>query len=140
MARWLFGEFDKVMALSGKLSSLDIAAEDTACILLGKNQGGPFVVVSLEYVSRKPVRRYEIVGDQGTLVWDLGSRRLELISQECTDVIECGEHGFDVANTYIMAMSEFLDCVRQGRSTTQDIHEGLKSVELALRAKASASL
>lgn len=140
MARWLFGEFDRVMALAGKLSSLDIATEDTACMLLGKNRGGPFVHVSVDYVSRKPVRRYEIVGDEGTLVWDLGSRRLELSSPRGEDVIDCGDLGFDIASTYVSAMSEFVDCVGQRCPTSQDIREGLMSAELALRARASAGL
>jgi len=69
LARWLFGEFDVVKAAGGKFSRLEIDSEDTACILLARAGRPPVIAISLDYVSRRNVRRYEIVGDEGTLVW-----------------------------------------------------------------------
>lgn len=135
IARWLFGEFDQVQAMTGKFSSLDITSEDTACILLGKSEGPPVVSLSLDYVSRRLVRRYEIVGEEGTLIWDLGEKRLEISRSQTTERIAIGESAFDVAETYRTAMKEFLDAVQNRRPTSPDIADGLKSVELALTAK-----
>ena len=135
VARWLFGEFDQVRALSGKFSSLDITSEDTACILLGKSEGPPVVSLSLDYVSRRLVRRYEIVGEEGTLIWDLGGKLLEIVGPKNTECIECGKSAFDVAETYRTAMKEFIDAVQHKRPASPDIKDGLKSVELALTAK-----
>jgi predicted dehydrogenase len=135
MARWLFGEFDQVRAMTGKFSSLDITSEDTACIILGKIEGPPVVSLSLDYVSRRRVRRYEIVGEEGTLSWDLGEQRLEISRSQSTERIECGKSAFDVAETYRTAMKEFVDAVHHKRTTSPDIKDGLKSVELALTAK-----
>ncbi len=134
MARWLFGEFDQVRALMGKFSSLDIHSEDTACILLG-NDGPPLVSLSLDYVSRQLVRRYEIVGDQGTLIWDLGEQRVEFIGPDGSERIDCGKSAFDVGETYRTAIKIFTDAVHHNRPTSPDINDGLKSVALALTAK-----
>lgn len=135
IARWLFGEFDQVRALTGKFSSLDITSEDTACILLGKSKGPPLVSLSLDYVSRRMVRRYEIVGEEGTLIWDLGESLLEIVGPQKSERIECGKSAFDVAETYRTAMKEFIDAVHHKRPASPDIKDGLKSVELALTAK-----
>lgn len=139
-ARWLFGDFDEVRAMAGKLSTLRTQSEDCACILLGSSQG-PIVSIALDYVSRRAVRRYEVIGEAGTLVWDLPRRRLELVLPERTEAIDCGAAGFDVAQTYVSAMSRWLACLNKpGQDDASDIFDGLKSAELALRAKAAAGL
>jgi hypothetical protein len=138
-ARWLFGEPDAVHALAGKFSSLQIQAEDTACVLLGY-RGGPVVTVSLDYVSRRPVRRYLAVGESGTLIWDLGARRLELVRADGGETIDCGPQGFGIAQTYVTALTEFLDCVEGRHASSQDIADGLRSARLALRVKQAAGL
>jgi len=138
MARWLFGEFDLVRALGGKFSTLDIATEDTACIVLGNKGRGPVVSISLDYVSRQPIRCYEVVGEKGTVRWDLSKQSLEFVTADGCEVIHCGSDGFNVDQTYVMAMAEFLDCAKQRKPTSIDLSDGLKSLELALKAKAEA--
>lgn len=135
-ARWLFGEFEQVHAIGGHYSRLEIASEDTAAILLGRC-GGPAVAIGLDYVSRRPQRCYEIVGDEATLRWDLPGRRLELIRAGGSEPIDCGPDGFDVAATYPAAMRALLAAIAGGAPCSQDIHEGLRSARLALRVKES---
>jgi predicted dehydrogenase len=69
-ARFLFGEFDQIFSLGGRHSRLEIESEDSAAIILGR-LNGPVVSLGLDYVSRNPIRRYEIVGDEASLIWDL---------------------------------------------------------------------
>jgi predicted dehydrogenase len=140
VARWLFGEFDQVKAVAGKFSALEISTEDSACIVLAKTEGGPLAAIQLDYVSRRRVRRYEVVGDAGTLTWDLAAQTLELTTADAVQRLATGEADYDVARTYVCAMEEFLQCVREGRPTSQDLAEGVRTTELALRARASAGL
>jgi predicted dehydrogenase len=130
-ARWLFGEFDRVHAVAGKLSALEIEAEDSAAIVLGPR---PVVAVGLDFVARPSLRRYEIFGDKGTLTWDLVLHQLRLGDE----ILDAEPASFDVAATYRTAMREFVSAVYGGRPTTQDLLDGLKSTELALRAKEAA--
>jgi predicted dehydrogenase len=140
VARWLFGEFDQVKAVAGKFSMLEINAEDSACILLAKAESGPLTAINLDYVSRRRVRRYEIVGDVATLAWDLATQTLDLITAEAVQRVDTGEAGYDVAETYVHAMQEFLQCVHDSQPTSQGLADGLLTTELALRARASAEL
>jgi len=135
-ARWFFGEFDRVLALSARLRRLEISAEDTACVLLGRERG-PFVTVAVDYVARQRIRRYEIVGDEGTLEWDLGARSLTLTTPKEVRVLDQTAEGFDTDATYRSAMACFLGGVRGGARPAPDLREGLASTELVLRAKAS---
>ena len=134
ITRYLFGEFEQVHAVGGHYSQLEIAVEDSVAILLGRS-AGPAVAIGLDYVARKLVRRYEIIGDEGSLLWDLPSRRLELMGVGATECIDCGEYGFDTTQSYIAAMADLLDSIKTARPSKQDIFDGLRSARLALTVK-----
>jgi predicted dehydrogenase len=139
-ARWLLGEFDTVRAIAGKYSALEITSEDAACILLGR-KGGPVVSIGLDYVSRRRVRRYEIIGERGTLLWDLSDQRVELATPDGRDTLENGASAFDVAGTYGASMAHFLSCVEGGQAANADhIGDAIRTMELALAARESAGL
>jgi len=131
-ALWFFGAFDSAVALGGHYSSLDIDAEDAAVIALAR-KGGPVVSIGLDYVAREPMRRYEFIGELGTLVWDLRARRLEIVGGDASLVPPAAPDDFNVALTYRAAMHEFLDAVRAGTGTSQSLDEGLRAAALALR-------
>lgn len=136
-ARWLLGEFSQVHALSGHLSSLEIDCEDCACLLLGR-PGGPLTSVQLDYVSRRPVRRYVIVGDRATAEWDLPRRTLTVARGDGVEAIDLPPSAFDVGETYHAAMRELLDAIAAGRPTSQPIEEGLRALDIVMRARAAA--
>ena len=140
IARFLFGEFSRVLAFAGKYSSLDIVTEDTACVILQAEHCNMLVSVNLDYVSRLPRRTYEIVGDKGSLCWDLQANKLELSRPQGCELIACGENAFNVSNTYIAAMKEFLEAVGHGVDTSQNLSEGIRSAELVINAREAAGL
>jgi len=137
LARWWFGDFEHVSACSGKYSMLDIDAEDTAAILLQKNGGPPLVTLNMDYVSRRRVRRYELVGDRASLIWDLDERTLKKVGAKETEPIDCGSKGFEMTDSYKTAMRHFIECVRTMEPTCLDIVDGLATTELALRARSA---
>ncbi|QPJ62388.1 MAG: Gfo/Idh/MocA family oxidoreductase [Candidatus Nitronauta litoralis] len=132
MVRWWFGEFERIGSVLGNFSSLGIETEDTAAIVMGKNEGPPAVTIQLDYISRKPVRRYEVVGELGSLVFDLQEKTLMQITKDGSEAVNCGADGFDVSKTYELAMREFFEAIKAGAATSQNILDGLDSVELAL--------
>lgn len=132
MARWLFGDFDQCTAVGGHYSRLEIASEDAAAIVLGR-AGGPAVSVGLDYIARPPIRRYEIFGEEGTLVWDLFGRTLQHQDSHGAHHINCGDTGFDTAQTYLIAMQTLLAASPSNSPCFYDLREGLRSAELAIR-------
>lgn len=136
MVRWIFGDYSDFKAYASKLSDLEIETEDTACIILSR-ENGPLVSVNLDYISRDPVRKYRVIGTQGTIEWDLNRQLLTLTSASSYDVICDNPEDFDVSKTYIFAMDEFMQAVKNKQKTSQGIVEGIKTAELALRIKES---
>ncbi|HID92930.1 MAG TPA: Gfo/Idh/MocA family oxidoreductase [bacterium (Candidatus Stahlbacteria)] len=133
-ARWLLGDFDIVHSVTAKFAPLAIKSESMACIIMGQSALARIAMIGLDYVSRKPVRRYEFVGDRGTLIWDCINMQLQYTGHDQVNSF-CEKQDFDVSETYKTAMMEFLSAIKNGNATSLDIHEGLKTTELAIRAK-----
>lgn len=132
-ARWILGDFDRLVALGGHRSHLEIDAEDVAVIALSRD-AGPVVAVGLDYIARVPIRRYEFIGEEGTLCWELPARRIELQSTLGAQPVNLDATAYDVSATYLTAMREFLEAVRTHQITSQDLGDGLRSAALAIRA------
>jgi len=133
-ARWLLGELIPVAAQCAAVPSLAIGSEAVATALL-RSADGALVQLGLDYVARRPLRRYQLVGEAGTLIWDLPQRELVLETPDERYRIDCGVAGFDVPATYRMAMAEFVAAVQHGTSTSQPLQDGLQSAGLAIRLK-----
>lgn len=133
--RYLLGDFDTVESMMSTFEPLGIKSDAVANLLLGRKNGGPLVSIGLDYVARMPVRRYEIYGEKGSLVWDLPQRQLQVQTANNVEIITDKPEDFDVLYTYEIAMKEFLSAVKSSVSTSQDLQEGLKSAELAIMAK-----
>lgn len=132
LSRWLFGEFAAVKSAYGKFSDLEIETEDAASIILA---GKVIVSVNVDYISQKPRRKITIIGTEGNLVWDMQAKTLLVETAAGTENIDCGNDGFNVQQTYVEAMWEFIKSVKSGKSTSQDLVEGLKTAKLAIMAK-----
>ena len=135
MARWLLGEISDIKAMQSHASRLEIGTEDVACMIL-RNREGALATVSVDYVSRKPLRRYHVVAENGSITCDLIGKQLVLErAGEPRQVLTDVPADFDVPDTYPAAMAELLAAIAEGRETCQPLAEGIASLELLLRAK-----
>jgi predicted dehydrogenase len=136
LALFLLGDLELLSAAAARRSHLELAAEDAAVILLRSASGIP-VSVSLDYVSRCPVRRIDLVGDHATLRLDFIAKRLELMSADGM-VEELA--GFDTNEAYRAELAELLAAREQRGATSLPVKEGLRSTRLAIAARAMAGL
>lgn len=133
-ARLLLGEIEMRSCEIGHVDSLEISSESVAC-MMGRAQSGTIVTVNLDYVARSPIRRYELVGDLGTLIWDLPAGHLSLHTQAGRETITSAAEDFEVPGTYLTAMRGFVDAVAgSAQPHLQTLEDGLRSTELAIRA------
>lgn len=131
-AHWLLGSFDHVAGFSTRASDLEIDSDDCASLLLARS-GGPIASVRIDYVSRRPVRRYTLVGDQATAAWDLRAQQLMIFDSSGEHLLPQPPTAFDVSTTYLAAMKELLAAIGEGRATVQPIEEGLMALKTALK-------
>lgn len=134
-AHWLLGHFDHITGYAVvHASSLEIDTDDCGGILMAR-AGGPVTSVRVDYVSRKSVRRYTLVGDRGTATWDLHSSSIVLDDAVGSQKIQMVAGAFDVAATYVAAMQELLAAIKSNRPSVQPLEEGLYALKTVLCAR-----
>lgn len=132
LACWLFNRPKLLGAWGGQVSGLDIHAEDVALLSM-RAASGALISVQLDYVSRQPVRRLHVVGDAGSILWDLPGRQCLLRRPGETDL---QAEGFDTGGSYVQAMEELLNAIETGTPTSLPLTEGLPATAMAIEANA----
>ena len=137
--RWFLGEVGQVFCFSGKLSSLEIDTEDMAEMLL-KFKSGAIAEVHLDYIQRFYGHSCQVIGEEGTILWDINERQVKFYSARTKEwLIFPEEADHDINQMYIEEMKHFIQCLQGRAKPMQDIRTGKKVLEIALAAKESAS-
>jgi predicted dehydrogenase len=134
----LFGMPERVFALGGHWSDLEIDVEDTASVLMQCRTSGRTLPVHLaqDYLQRPASRSCEVVGDRGKSVLDFTARSVALQPAHGAATVE-QLAAFDRNDLYLRELRHFLACVAEGRRPSVDLREGRKSLEIALAVKRS---
>ncbi|HSH92064.1 MAG TPA: Gfo/Idh/MocA family oxidoreductase [Ramlibacter sp.] len=136
-ASFLFGDIARGQAAAGNSGSLGIDSDDAATVSLMMESGLP-VEVSLDYISRKPLREYRVVGDRGTLRVDIIARQLVLETSSETRVLPTEAADWDLAGTYRLAMEDLLRAWRTGSPTFYSLPQSLATTAWMIELETSA--
>ena len=131
LAYYLFGDFPSALVASNKLSHLEIDVDDTAAVLLNRNFG-PLVTVNMDYVARKPIRCFKIVGDKATLFCDIFNKKLVIESQNSEEYLDLNKSFYDVNATYTRALKEFLSSISKKIPSAYPLREAIQMHQLIL--------
>ena len=136
---WFFGMPERVYAVGGKLSDLDVDVEDAVGAVLTFRRGGrPFpVLVQMDYVQRPPARSCKVVGTRGTITLDLVRHRVEWLSIDDASPEVLDFPGFDRNAMFNDELKQFLRCVETGERPAVDLEDGIRGLEIALAVKRS---
>lgn len=105
--QWVFGPLEWVQAAGGKVSRLEIDVEDAVSII-GKTSSGMIQNISLDYLSRIPVRRIHAIADDLTCIVDLIEGTLKLRSETADDSFSL-EADFNRNSTYYNMHKDLLE-------------------------------
>ena len=135
--RWFLGEVKEVFAFVEKLSSLEIDTEDTSEILL-KFDSGAIGEVHLDYVQRAKSRDCQIIGEEGTVIWNVDDDCVRIYTAVSKKWEELPlENGFNFNETYINEIKYFIDCIERNEKTYPDGTDGKRVLEIVIAAKQS---
>lgn len=133
---YLFGFPQNYLVSGGKLSNLEMTAEDMVFSILEYNKNGKTipVLLNLSYAQTKEVRKFKIQFFDKTLFVDLMENEYKLYDLEGN--LEA-EKKFDVPRNdlFINEISYFFGCIEKRNKSFVDIHEAKKSLEIALKIK-----
>jgi predicted dehydrogenase len=139
LVQWVVGATARqVFAFSGKLSDLEMAAHDTAGILLRFDKG-VIAEVHLDLFQRAKRRQSEFMGTEGTIIIDLTdlsqcSVQIYRAEAECWEIEALAVERDELFRT---EDREFLRCLATRERPVLDGREGKKSLQTALAAIAS---
>ena len=134
---WFLGDVSRVVCFSGKLSSLEIDTEDIAEVLLWL-ESGAIAEVHMDYIQRSYGRSCQLIGEEGTILWDFSDRQVKVYSSRTGEWQVFSESlDYDTNQMYIDEMKHFVQCLEGINRPVQDVKAGKRTLEVALAAKES---
>ena len=109
----LFGLPQRLFAIGGHLSDLEIDVEDTASILMECIVEGRTVPVHVhqDYVQRPPSRTCEVIGSAGKILVDFHALSLTQFGADGQIAVRDSFEGFDRNELFLDEMRHFLACL-----------------------------
>jgi len=140
---WFFQEVENVVSISGKMSDLDVTAEDyTASLLKFKNK----VVgeLHLDYFQRPDFRSCKIRGTKGEIYWNSVNNSVSVYNIKKNEWEIKFETGFanniDTYSSYLEEIKHFLRCVKDRKETINNLEQGIVTLKIALAIKKASKI
>ena len=135
----LFGLPERLFALGGRLTRLEIDVEDTASILMQCRIDGQILPIHLQqdYIQRPPSRRYEFIGDSGKIQVDLRAPSLTAYDRNGQLLEQTVFTDFKRNQLFLDQTAHLLACCRGEQAPNVPIRDGAQSLRMALAAKES---
>jgi predicted dehydrogenase len=134
--RWLLGEVDGVQAMAAKLGNLEIDVEDTAEVILS-HRSGAMSSVHLDYLRQPPCHRLEISGTTGSLTWDNQDGAVDSwVASDRSWHVFSPPAGFERNSMFLEEVRHFAELVAGREPPVTSLDDGVRVLEIALRARA----
>jgi predicted dehydrogenase len=116
LLHWLFGAPDKIYAVGGKLSNLDLDVEDTVSVLMEQKINDRLfpVNINMSFVQKAPIRKMLILGEYGSLDWDISNNILRLDDYENNIHKEHNFPEFERNDMFSDQMKNFIGSLQNG--------------------------
>ncbi|MFQ5913470.1 MAG: Gfo/Idh/MocA family protein [Nitrospinota bacterium] len=136
-AGWLLGPVEELTCSAARVSNLEIETEDVASLLL-RFRSGAVAQIQLDYLHRNYTRRYEFCGTEGTVVWDVNTRAVELY-QAAEEKWRRWEipRSYEGNTMYLEEVRHFLNCLNGRENPLTPLERGREVLELMLAAHRS---
>jgi len=135
----LFGSPQRLFAIGGHWSDLEIDVEDTASTLMEFHVGGRPLPVHLhqDYLESPPQRQCEVIGDRGRAIMDIAGLSVTVFTRDSKAPQVSDYQGFERNQLFVDQLKHFMECVKTRSRPLVDLNDGLQSLRMALAAKKS---
>ena len=143
LLHWFFGKPQSLTSIGGRYSKLDMDVEDNVTILFEQSYMDQIFPVTIQasFVQKKSIRRLLILGEQGTVDWDIASNSLKVESENERYSIEDNIIRYDRNSLFAAQIAHMLDCLKNNKeplnslSNTLSTHETIMSILRNLNSK-----
>ena len=134
-AIWLFGNPQKIYAVGGHLSELEVDVEDSVQVLMQCDKIP--VSIQLDYVQWPPRRKISITGDKGSIQCNLVTMEV-VVNNRITEKIKTYNFpNFKRNDVFLDEMKNFLAFTTSDKNSVVDLIDGANSLRVALAVKSS---
>ncbi len=133
---WLMGDAREVMSMNDRIGSLEIQTEDTAAILI-RFTNRAIGTINLDYIQRTISRSCRVIGEEGTITWDLIAQKVSWYLAQDKSWHEFSYASFQRNDRFVAEMKHFLDCLQGKAQPEVSLESGSRSLKIALAAKES---
>lgn len=117
------------------LGKLEMDSDNISSTIL-KFKNGAIASVHLDLLQRAARRNCQLIGEFGTVVWDIANKLVKLYTVESKRWEEI-PYVFDGNQAYIDEMKHFFECIKENKKPVVDINDAKKTLEIVLSAKKS---
>lgn len=135
---WLFGRFKTVYCSARNSGALEIDVEDTVDALLVRADG-LVANVHMDFLQRAPVRTCKVVGQAGTLVWDILNNRISLHRARNEQTVLFDDPLYDRNDMYLDQLRHFAKVASRTAQPAVGIADALATLHLIEAMKRSAA-
>lgn len=129
-----WGQPARLFALGGKLSPLEMDAEDTVSVLMGFGESGNIpVTLIMSYAQTKEFRRFKIQLTHGTIFCDLIENDVRLYGDDGSLIQHDSYPNLDRNELFLNEMREFISSINENRKPIVSIDDGIETLRLATR-------
>lgn len=126
---WLFGTFNSVYCVASNSGTLDVDVEDSAHAILSR-EDGLVASVHLDFLQRVPTRICKIIGESGTLVWNLLQNSILLGTANNSEDIIFSDPNYNRNDMYLEEISHFVKVAVGERMPQVSIYQALDTLRL----------
>lgn len=127
LLRWLFGEVAEVGAMVCNVSDLEISSDDLSMLQL-RFESGLAAQAHFDLLGRTPRIGLEVIGAEGTLLWDRIDPSIRVFSAATGEWTEESFDKDDTVQSYPRQAKAFLECLKGGQATRNDLAEGRRTL------------
>ena len=134
-ATWLFGNPQKIYAVGGHLSELEIDVEDSVQVIMQCNDIP--ISIQLDYLQWPPRREVSIIGDKGSIQCNLITMEVVVNNRITKNIEKYDFPNFNRNDLFLDEMKNFLAFASGNESPVVNFLDGASSLRIALAAKSS---
>jgi len=126
IARYILGEVTEVFAIVDTISDLEISSDDTAFLTL-RFENRSVLQINFDLSSRCPRVSLEIIGTEGTVIWDRIAHEVRVFSASTKEWEERKYSKDDLMAMYPNQARHFYNCIVNGDKSIIDIRDAIKT-------------
>lgn len=142
LVRYILGDVSEVFAIVDTISDLEISSDDAAFLTL-RMKSNMLVHINFDLVARSPRLNFEIVGSEGTVIWDRMKHRIEIFDSESSSWSKKQYTIEDTLQMYPNQAEYFVNCIKKKETPMNTIDEAIETqrvIDAAFKSSKSLSL